>query len=122
FQRSETSRIWSVISASESLTRRCARQWGRILFELANERGAWGYGANEETQIFWMLDSVEDSMRRRMRLVRNQYGSRHAMASMLTRGDVPVATKADAAATAPVDANSPAGLAGDAADHTAHGL
>ena len=117
FHRGESVRIWEMVNHSEALTQRCALKWGRILSELANERGAWGHGANDETQIFWMLDGVEDGARRRLRLVRNQFGSRHATASMLTRGDTPISPTSDGPGSGNLIR-----FDGETADHTAHDL
>ena len=70
----------------DAMKKRNARSWSQILEELANERGPWGVGADEVVEVFWSIDTTEDSQRRRMKLRRNPFGSTHAMARMFSRG------------------------------------
>lgn len=64
--------------------RRNQSRWMSVLSEIANERGCWGYSADPNRRVFWMQDTVETSNRLRPRLKRNEFGSRHQIASRLS--------------------------------------
>ncbi|XP_048774132.2 neurobeachin-like isoform X3 [Ostrea edulis] len=54
----------------------------KILNILTNKHGAWGEPQGENDSDFWRLDIWEDDSRRRRRLIKNGYGSRHAEATL----------------------------------------
>ena len=78
-----------VLVDAERERRHSETQWGRILESLANERGPWGVGGDGATgggdngdaagqrRVYWMLDSSEDHLRCRHKLMRNPLGSSH---------------------------------------------
>ena len=60
--------------------RRAEQQtWKLILRALTNERGPWSDG--DEAFTFWKLDDTENKSRMRMKLRRNEHGSRHLEAA-----------------------------------------
>ena len=79
---------------AERERRHSEMQWGRILESLANERGPWGVGGDSaaassdnggdsasQRRVYWMLDSSEDHLRCRHKLMRNPLGSSHVGAA-----------------------------------------
>lgn len=69
------------------LRKEAERKWKNILQELTNERGPWGKGVtgiSNTTEVFWMLDSIEDNFRRRPKMIRNDKGTKHRVASELS--------------------------------------
>lgn len=63
-------------------------QWEAVLKQLATERGPWGRGveALDLDLVYWALSAREDDHGRRLKLMRNPYGSLHTVASERTRG------------------------------------
>ena len=66
--------------------RRCDAKWLKIFAESANERGPWGIGGGEKSEVYWMLDNVENNMHMKLRLRRNLMGNKHALASQKSAG------------------------------------
>ena len=61
--------------------RRVLSKWNNIISGLANERGPWGYGSNQEA--FWTIDMSESNTRMHNLMRRNENGTRHQMATLL---------------------------------------
>lgn len=72
--------------ASDASDRRTIAKWNQIVSRLANERGPWGGGTADEMEVFWMVDTTETNCRMTPLLRRNEEGTRHQVASFLSRG------------------------------------
>ena len=66
---------------TQSSERRVISKWNVIISGLANERGPWGFGSNQE--VFWMMDKTETNSRMHYVMRRNEDGTRHQMATLL---------------------------------------
>jgi hypothetical protein len=76
-----------IIHELDRYERRGKLKWESVVSNVANERGPWGYGGSSaNVDLFWMLDSHETNNRRRLRLIRNDNGTHHDIASVLQRG------------------------------------
>lgn len=74
------------VKALEINYRRCDSKWMRIYAESANERGPWGVGGGEKSDVFWVLDSVENNTHMKLRLRRNLLGNKHSLATQKSAG------------------------------------
>eukprot|EP01038_Epipyxis_sp_PR26KG_P008120 gene8120-10998_t len=63
-----------VIRSDEVQKKRCEILWNKILDTLANERGPWGSGVAEASEILWMVDPCEDNARMKSILTMNSNG------------------------------------------------
>jgi hypothetical protein len=77
----------------ESVTRRLNSRWTTIASDLTDERGPWSNHSNsnnrnslQANQVFWMLDPHEAAFRQHQRLKRNLFGTKHSIASKISRG------------------------------------
>ena len=70
----------------ESGDRRIIAKWNQIVSRLANERGPWGSSTADELEVFWMVDPAETNSRMTPLLRRNEEGTRHQMATFMSRG------------------------------------
>jgi predicted molibdopterin-dependent oxidoreductase YjgC len=69
-------RIRELMKYLETTNRKNESKWRRIYNEIANERGPWGYGGNNnQKDVFWALDNNETSLRLKLRLKRNAFGT-----------------------------------------------
>ena len=66
---------------THALDLRVISKWNVVISGLANERGPWGYGSNQE--VFWTMDSSETNCRMHNVMRRNEDGTRHQMATLL---------------------------------------
>jgi hypothetical protein len=84
---SESRRLFELMKQFEYNIRRSEKRWIRIFSQLANERGPWGYAAeSRRREVYWTLDSTENDLHLKMKLKRNPFGTRHALATMKSEG------------------------------------
>lgn len=74
------------IRAYDIATRKVEENWNDIWSDLANERGPWGIIGQGENDIFWTLDNVENNRLLKVRLRRNENGTRHLVATQKAQG------------------------------------
>lgn len=84
--QTQTDRLSAVARIFDRQDRLSTSKWSKIVSELANERGPWGCSTEDQTTVFWMMDSATTTDFRRPRLKRNEQGVDHRTASLLTRG------------------------------------
>ncbi|KJE96189.1 neutral sphingomyelinase activation associated factor [Capsaspora owczarzaki ATCC 30864] len=82
----EANRLVAAQAALRRGTTTASRVYAKVFDLLTNENGPWGLPADSAEQkpiTFMKLDSTEDALRRRARLVPNRYGSDHQEAILL---------------------------------------
>jgi len=82
----QLNRLREWVKYLESLYRKYDMRWTRIYAESANERGPWGIGGGENSEVFWMLDNYENNLHMKLRLRRNLMGTKHLIASQRSAG------------------------------------
>ncbi|CAM9116037.1 unnamed protein product [Scytosiphon promiscuus] len=84
----ETRRSSALSEANARVASTRQAQWEAVLKQLATERGPWGRGveALDLDLVYWALSAREDDHGRRLKLMRNPYGSLHTVASERARG------------------------------------
>lgn len=72
--------------SEESNRRKKLKEVDAILQELSNERGPWANNrAFDDSDVLWMIDTNENEMHMKVKLLRNPNGSRHLSASELSK-------------------------------------
>jgi WD40 repeat protein len=64
--------------------RKTKLRWNQIVYQLTNERGPWGY-ADDGLEVFWTLDETESNLRMTHVLRRNEVGTSHRAAVLLSQ-------------------------------------
>jgi WD40 repeat protein len=64
--------------------RKIKLRWNQILYQLTNERGPWGF-ADDAMEVFWTLDETESNFRMTHVLRRNEVGTSHKVAALLSQ-------------------------------------
>ena len=74
--------------SEESNRRKKLKEVDSILQDLSNERGPWANNhAFNDSDVLWMVDTSENEMHMKLKLLRNPNGSRHQSASELSKCD-----------------------------------
>ncbi|RYH30738.1 DUF4704 domain-containing protein [archaeon] len=84
--QAETVRVYETLRSHKHNLRRCEVKKTRLLSQLANERGPWGYGSEHKREVYWTIDGVETNFHTQIRLRRNLLGTRHTIATLKSIG------------------------------------
>lgn len=80
--------IWEIIKDRDNHDKRILKKWNDIVAMLANERGPWGFGSEDDRPIYWMISPTETNTRMRHVLIRNELGTQHQIASLIAQGKI----------------------------------
>ena len=87
----------------QSIAEKSDSEWGKIYYNLANDRGPWGGGTLDVSDVLWELDPAEDAQRMFRKLIPNPRGTRHQTTSTASRQSFSLAAKHQSPPSVPLD-------------------